>query len=93
MRLTGGTFDLLTTMPHWPNWTGQRTREQHEDDQSDDGDNNYHDDHLWVAEALTRDYECGRNIALASYLAGPTPSVSLMGCLRNHCIGSLPKPR
>src|SRR5437764_2117970 len=44
---------------------GQRTRKRHEDDQSDDRDNDYHDDHFWVAEALTRDHECGGNVALA----------------------------
>ena len=45
---------------------GQRTRKRHEDDQSDDCDNDYHDDHFWVAEALARDHECGGNVALAS---------------------------
>ncbi len=47
-------------------YLGQRTRKRHEDDQSDDRDNDYHDDHLWVAEALARDHECGGNVALAS---------------------------
>src|ERR1700736_3384416 len=56
----------LTTMPHRVNQTGQRTRKRHEDDQSNDRDNDYHDDHLWVAEALARDHECGGNVALAS---------------------------
>src|SRR6266481_64760 len=55
----------LTTMPHRLNQTGQRTRKRHEDDQSDDRENDYHDDHLWVAEALARDHECGGNVALA----------------------------
>jgi hypothetical protein len=44
---------------------GQRTRKRHEDDQSDNRDNDYHDDHFWVAEALARDHECGGNVALA----------------------------
>jgi hypothetical protein len=45
---------------------GQRTGKRHEDDQSDDCDNDYHDDYFWVAETLTRDHECGGNVALAS---------------------------
>ena len=45
---------------------GQRSRKRHEDDQSDDCDNNYHDDHFWVAEALARDHERSGNVALAS---------------------------
>jgi hypothetical protein len=35
----------------------QRTRKQHEDDQSDDRDNDDHDNHFRVAEALGRDDE------------------------------------
>src|SRR5271166_6145003 len=51
----------LTTMRHRLNQSGQGTRERHEDDQSDDRDNDYHDDHFWVAEALARNHECGGN--------------------------------
>ena len=45
---------------------GQRTRKRHEDDQSDNRDDYYHDDYLWVAETLACDHECGGNVALAS---------------------------
>jgi hypothetical protein len=45
---------------------GQRTRKRHEDDQSDNRDDDYHDDHFWVAEALARDHERSGNVALAS---------------------------
>ena len=45
---------------------GQRTRKRHEDDQSDNRDDDYHDDYLWVAETLTCDHKCGGNVALAS---------------------------
>ena len=45
---------------------GQRPRKRHENNQSDNGDNDHHDDHFWVAEALTRDHERGGNVALAS---------------------------
>ena len=55
----------LTTMPHRPNRTGQRSRNWHEDDQSDDGNYDDHHDHLWVAEALARDHERGRDVALS----------------------------
>ena len=34
--------------------------------ESDDRDDNDHDDHFWVAEALARNHECGGNVALAS---------------------------
>src|SRR4249919_2214449 len=44
----------------------QRTRKRHEDDQSDDRDNDYHDDHFWVAEALASNDKRGCNVALAS---------------------------
>src|SRR4029077_10291025 len=43
---------------------GQRTRKRHEDDQSDDRDNDYHDDHFWVAKTLAPNHECSCNIAL-----------------------------
>ena len=45
--------------------TSQRTRKRHEDDQSNYCNNDYHDDHFWVAETLSRDYQCGGNVALA----------------------------
>jgi hypothetical protein len=45
---------------------GQRTRKRHEDDQSDNRDDDYHDDYLWVAEALARDHKCSGDIALTS---------------------------
>src|SRR6266536_6651655 len=44
---------------------GQRAGKRHEDDQSDDRNNNYHDDHFWVAEALAGDHERSGNVALA----------------------------
>jgi|SRR5215217_874253 len=28
-------------------------------------DNDYHDDHSWIGKALTRDHQCGGNVALA----------------------------
>ena len=41
-------------------------RKWHEDDQSDGPDNDYHDDYVWIAEALACNDEWGCNLALPS---------------------------
>ena len=48
---------------------GQRTRKRHENDQSDNRDNDYHDDHFWVAEALASNDKRGSNVAVSA--SGP----------------------
>ena len=45
---------------------GQRTRKRHENDQSDNRDNDYHDDHFWVAEALASNDKRGSNVAVSA---------------------------
>src|ERR1700751_2069923 len=45
--------------------SGQCARKWHEDDQSNGRDNEYHDEHLWLVETLTRDHQCSGNIALS----------------------------
>src|SRR5262249_8602284 len=43
---------------------GQRTRQWHEDNQSDNRDNDHHDDDFGIAETLARNHQSSCNIAL-----------------------------
>ena len=41
----------------------QRARKRHENDQSNNRDNNYHNDHFWIVETLG-DHKCSGNVVL-----------------------------
>ena len=43
---------------------GQRARKRHENDQSNNRDNGYHNDHFWIVETLACDHKCSGDIAL-----------------------------
>ena len=46
--------------------TGQPTRQRHQNEKSNNGNRNNHDEHFRIIEALATDDQCGRNIALGS---------------------------
>src|SRR3954465_13688750 len=55
----------------------QRARKWHENDQSNNRDNDYHNDHFWIVETLACDHKCSGNIALTGAKSHDALSVNV----------------